>query len=161
MEYVNVGVVTSTHGLKGEIKIKSDFPYKKKVFVIGGTLYLGESHEKCIIESYRVHKDFDMVVLDKYNDINQVMNLLQDKVYVLKDELNLNNDEYLPEDFIGLKVLDGEKEIGTITSVRQLSKKKRILVINDNNYLPFEKEFIKHVDFDEKIITISSIKGMF
>ena len=32
MEYVYVGKITSTHGIKGELKIKSYFKYKDLVF---------------------------------------------------------------------------------------------------------------------------------
>ena len=35
MEKVYLGKVTATHGIKGELKIKSNFTYKEKAFRIG------------------------------------------------------------------------------------------------------------------------------
>ena len=35
MEKVYIGKIVSTHGIKGELRILSDFPFKDKVFMIG------------------------------------------------------------------------------------------------------------------------------
>ena len=37
---VYIGKVVSTHGIKGEIKIISDFEYKDRVFVVGKKLII-------------------------------------------------------------------------------------------------------------------------
>ena len=34
MDKVYIGKIVSTHGIKGEIRILSDFPYKDKVFLL-------------------------------------------------------------------------------------------------------------------------------
>ena len=33
MNKIKIGKIVSTHGIKGEVRILSDFPYKEKVFV--------------------------------------------------------------------------------------------------------------------------------
>ena len=75
MNNVYIGKVVNTHGIKGEIRILSDFPYKDKVFLIDNEIIIGNN--KYIIKSYRVHKGYDMVTLDGYNDINDVLFLLK------------------------------------------------------------------------------------
>ena len=37
MEDIYLGRVITTHGIKGELRIKSTFPYKEKAFKIGNT----------------------------------------------------------------------------------------------------------------------------
>ena len=37
-----IGKVVSTHGIKGELKILSDFPYKDKVFIVGNKLIIDD-----------------------------------------------------------------------------------------------------------------------
>ena len=60
MKEVYIGKIVSTHGIKGEIKIISDFEYKDKVFVVGKKLIV--DHKDYLIKSYRKHKSFDMVL---------------------------------------------------------------------------------------------------
>ena len=79
MKKVYLGKIVSTHGIKGELKIKSTFPYKEKAFRIGNHLIIEE--KKYEIKTYRVHKQFDMVTLDNYHDINEVLFLLKKNVY--------------------------------------------------------------------------------
>ena len=98
MEYVYVGRIITTHGIKGEIKIRSNFKYKDKVFVVGNTLYIGKNYEERKILSYRVHKDYDMVMLDGLDDIDKVIHYKNLLVFVSKDQLKLSNNQYVNEE---------------------------------------------------------------
>ena len=40
MDYIYIGEIVNTHGLKGEIRIKSNFPYKDKVFQLGNEIII-------------------------------------------------------------------------------------------------------------------------
>ena len=46
MEYIYLGKIVNTHGIKGEIRILSDFRYKEKVFIKYFPIYIGKKHEK-------------------------------------------------------------------------------------------------------------------
>ena len=70
MKYVLIGKLVNTHGLKGEVRILSDFKYKDKIFIPGMKIYIGKNKEKQVINSYRKHKIFDMITLLGFNDIN-------------------------------------------------------------------------------------------
>ena len=71
MEEIYIGKVVNTHGIKGEIRILSDFLYKEKAFKVGTNLLIdGISYQ---ITSYRRHKNFEMVTLDGYSNINDVL----------------------------------------------------------------------------------------
>ena len=94
MEKIYIGKVVATHGIKGEIRIKSSFPFKEKVFFVGNSIIIDNNTYK--IMSYRVHKNFDMVTLEGFNDINDVLFLMKKEVYVLKEQLDLDDDEIYP-----------------------------------------------------------------
>ena len=79
MDKVYVGKIVSTHGIKGEIKILTQFNFKDKVFKVGNSLIIDD--KEYVIKSYRVHKMFDMVTLDDYKDINEVLYLMKKKVF--------------------------------------------------------------------------------
>lgn len=161
-DYLHLGYVKGTHGIKGEIKIKSLFSQKNKVFIVGNSLYIDKNYEKLIIDSYRTHKDCDLVLLKGYSNINEVLKFVGKEVYVIREELNLEENSYIDNDLVNMEVIDQNKNlIGKVTSLLYLTKNKRILVINNNKYLPFEKEFVKDIDLENKKVYISSIEGMF
>ena len=116
-EYVYIGKIVNTHGIKGEIRILSDFKFKDKVFVPDRKIYIGEDYHEEIINSYRHHKVFEMITLKGYSNINEVLKYMKKNVYVKRVDLSLGNEDYLDEDIIGLDVLldTGEKETKSIT----------------------------------------------
>ncbi len=92
MDYIYIGKIVSTHGIKGEIRLISDFEYKELVFKVGTPIYIGNDKKRNIINSYRHHKNYDMITMEGYNNINDVLQFKNQKVYVLKNEINdLNN----------------------------------------------------------------------
>ena len=62
MEYVYIGKIVNTHGIKGELRIISDFDKKEIVFKPGFAFYLGDFKKKEIVNSYRRHKNFDRII---------------------------------------------------------------------------------------------------
>ena len=95
MDYVYIGKIVNTHGIKGELRIRSNFDKKDIIFKPGFTLYVGEGYVAEEIVSYRPHKEFDMVTFKGYDNINQVLNYLKMNVYVKRSDLELSKDEYI------------------------------------------------------------------
>ena len=79
-----IGKVAGTHGIKGEIRILSDFKYKDIVFQKGNYLYIDE--DNLTIDTYRVHKNYDMVTFIGINDINDVLKYKGQDVYIDRSE---------------------------------------------------------------------------
>ncbi len=160
MDFIYVGEITSTHGIKGEVRIISDFKYKKDVFKKGFNLYIGNDKEKKTINTYRVHKNYDMVTFLDINDINDVIDYKGLNVYIAREELKI--DGILDEDIINMKAISKKKEIGIVTEILK-SKAHDILVIKkeDKKYLvPYIKEFIDKIDLNNKKIYIKEIEGL-
>lgn len=155
MEKIYIGKYVKTHGIKGEIRIKSNFKYKDKVFVKGNKIYL--DNKEFIINSYRVHQDYDMITLVGINNINEIIDLKGSKVYIDKSDLKLSNLEYLDEDLIGMDIYMNDNLKGKVTGIMNLSKNKKLLVINDK-YVPFE--LIKNIDFKNKKILLEEVDGL-
>lgn len=161
MDKVYIGKIVSTHGIKGEIKILSDFPYKDKVFKVGNKLIIDDVDY--IIRSYRVHKNFDMVTLNDYKDINEILFLMKKKVFVIKDELNLNDNEILDEELITYEVLTNQGKKGIIKEIffaSPTNKVIRVLVENEEILIPINSPFVREIDKNKKIIVIELINGM-
>lgn len=158
MDKVYIGKIVSTHGIKGELKILSDFEYKSKVFVVGKRIIIDD--KEYTIKSYRVHKNFDMVTLDDYTDINEVLFLLKKNVYVSKDILNLNNEEVLDEDLITYKVLTNTGKVGIIKEIFKASETNKIIRVLFDKEVLIPYSFIKKIDKSNKEIIVELIDGM-
>ena len=85
MEYIYVGKIVNTHGIKGEIRILSDFKYKNEIFKENFKLYIGTQKQEMIIKSYRKHKMYDMVLFYDINDINEVLKEAKSKRDIIED----------------------------------------------------------------------------
>ena len=150
MDYIYIGKIVSTHGIKGEVKIISDFFEKDKIFKKGFKLYLTPLYHEEVINTYRVHKNYDMVTFDGYKDINEVLKYIGMGVYIKRSDLDLKEDEYLLNDLIGYEVYEDSKLLGKVSSIS--FNNNVLLKIDDKFYIPFIDEFIEKVDVKSQII---------
>ena len=158
MDYVLVGKLVNTHGIKGEVRSISDFEFKSRVFVKDVNLYIGDEKEKVTICSYRRHKNFDMCLFKEYNYINDVLKFKGKKVYVDRSVLNFSDDEFLDSDLIHLDVIYDEKNIGKIDDIL-LNNGYKLFVIGDK-YIPYNDEFIENIDFVNRVIILKNLEGI-
>lgn len=160
MKLVHVGKVVTTHGIKGELRILSDFPYKDKVFVVGNNIII--DNKTYTIQSYRVHKNFDMVTLNDYHNINEVLFLLKKDVYVDYDNLKLDDNEYLDEELMEYKVITEDGSVGTVSEIFMASPTNKIIrVLLDKEYLiPMNSPMIIGINKDKREIYIRLMKGI-
>ena len=147
---VYVGKIVSTHGIKGEIRILSDFDYKEKVFKVGNKLII--ENKEYTIKSYRKHKNYDMVTLNDYNNINEVLFLMKKEVYFLKENLNLSNNEVLDEDLMTFTVLTKDNKKGIIKEIFYAIQTNKIIRIQlDKEILiPMNSPMIEKIDKEKK-----------
>lgn len=163
MKYVLIGKIVNTHGLKGEVRILSSFKYKDKVFKEGMNIYIGKDKTCESITSYRYHKIFDMITMDGYNDIDQVLKYKGEYVFVNKDDIKLDDGQYLDEDIVGLSVYVDGNLLGRVKRIDKHSVNE-ILVIenNEKNYLvPYNFDIIEAIDLEKKEMIVKNIVGLF
>ena len=162
-EFIYIGKIVNTHGIKGEIRIISDFEKKDKVFIKDMPIYIGRKKEKEIINSYRHHKNFEMITMKGYSYINEVLRYKGLYVYIKKEDLKLEDGEYLETDLINLKVVVDDNERGIVTDIRDSGHNKFLVIKTEEKeiFIPYQKEFISKVDFTNNIIVVTPIKGMF
>lgn len=160
MNYIYVGEIVNTHGIKGEVRLISSFERKDLVFKTGFDVYIGNAKEKLNINTYRVHKQFDMLTFKGLNDINDVIMYKGEKVYILRD--NLDNDVHLKTDVIGFNVFYKEKSVGVVSSFFNNGAYDIMVIKNDlkNNFVPYLKQFIQNIDYDKRKINIINMEGL-
>lgn len=160
-EYIYLGKVVNTHGIKGEIRIKSDFLKKNLVFKKDFLLYFGNEKSEEKIVSYRVHKEYDMVTLKNINNINDVLKYKGEKVFVKREDLKLNDKDYVLEDLIDMKIVENKKKLGIIKDF--MYNNGNILLVASGEkkfYIPYNDFFIKNVDLQTKEVTVENAKDL-
>ena len=157
MELIKIGKIVNTHGIKGEVRILSKFPYKDKVFIKGMNIYIDNNKE--VINTYRRHKNFDMITMDGYSNINEVLKYKGKYVYVNKEDIKLE-DNYLDEDLIGLDIYVKDEYKGKLINIERYDKNVILIIKNDKEYLiPYI--LIDKIDINNKKIYIKDIEGLF
>ena len=160
MDKVYIGKIVSTHGIKGEIRIVSDFQFKEKVFVVGKKLIVDEQTYE--IKSYRKHKNYDMVLLGEFKNINDVLFLMKKNAYIDKSSLDLMDDEVLDSELIKFKVINGDLE-GVVEEIFFASNTNKIIRVNINGksiLVPFNSPMIKKISKSDEILYLELIEGM-
>ena len=162
MEYLYIGKIVNTHGIKGEVRLLSNFKFKEKVFVNDFTIYIGKSKTREIINSYRPHKQFDMITLKGITNINDVLKYKGEKVYIDKSDLSLSSNEYLDEDLINFNVIVNNNIVGVVTNIKKTTIQKQLVVNKEGKeYLvPLVYGIIKNINLNDGTITIEDIKGL-
>lgn len=159
--YVYIGKIVNTHGIKGELRLLSDFERKNVVFRENFNIYIGNNYIKEVINSYRHHKIFDMITLKNYSNINDVLKYVGLPVYVKRSDLNLGNGEYLMSDLINFNIVSDKEILGKVKSI--VYNKSNILLeisYTKNYYIPFVDSFIIKVDIENKCIYVNNAKDL-
>ena len=158
MDLVYVGKIVNTHGIKGELRIRSDFEKKDLVFKVGGKIIIDK--EEHIIRSYRVHKVFDMITIDELDNINDVLCYVGKNVYVSRDSLKLSKKDYLLSDLIGLNVVFNDKVYGIVKDYSNDVNPLLQIEYDTNYFIPINSNYIIDVDLENKKIIVDDILGL-
>lgn len=162
MKKLELGKIVDTHALKGELRIISDFDYKEKAFLQDQILFL-EDDKTLTVDTYRIHKNFDMLKFKEINTYEDALALKNKIIYIDKESLNLKEDEYSLEELITFSVIINNKKLGEIVAFKEIGLKKKLIVISDNKkeyYYPYAKELILKVDSAKREINLEYIEGL-
>ena len=154
-DFVFIGRIVNTHGIKGELRILSDFEKKELVFKPEITIFIGKEKQEEKIITYRHHKQFEMITLEGYTNINDVLKYKDQNVYVKRSTLELKPEEYLYEDLLDMEVIENQKVLGKIKDI--VYNKANILLYIEgekNFYIPLNDEYIKKVDVKESVVEV-------
>lgn len=153
-DYILVGKIINSFGIKGELKVVSDFEYKERIFKENFTIYIGEEKIAEIISNNRLHKTYNLITLKSYTNINEILKYKGSNIYILRKDLILNDNEFLLKDLIGCQVYD-DKELGVVIDYEKTVNNILLKVKGEKVfYIPLYSNYIKEIIInDRKIIT--------
>ena len=149
-----VGYICGTHGIKGELKVLSDFEKKEIAFKVNNKIMIDNIEH--MITSVRYHQNKILITIDSLLNINDVLEYVQKDIYIKRNVLNI--DSYLMEDLIGFKIIEDE-ELGIVKNIL-ITKAGYLLEIDKKFYIPFVPSYIKEVDVKNKKIIVNHAKEL-
>ncbi len=163
---LRVGVITSTHGVRGEVKV---FPttddmnrFKKLKTVILDT---GKEKKTLNIESVKFFKNMVILKFKGLDNINDVEMWRQKDLLITRNQaVKLSPDENFIVDLIGLTVMTDEGEkLGVMLDVLQTGANDVYIVKTDAGkeiLLPAIKDCILNVDLEKGEMLVHVLDGL-
>lgn len=165
-DYLQVGVITSTHGIRGEVKVfpttddVKRFEQLKKVMLDTGKEWIPLE-----IEGVKYFKQFAILKFKGIDNINDIEKYCKMPLLISReDAVELEEDEFFMTDLIGLRVVteDG-KEFGVLKDVMETGAND-VYVIDTKEHgeilIPAIKECILDVDMEKQKMTIHVMNGL-
>ena len=165
-DLLQVGIITSTHGVRGEIKVypTTDDPrrFRRLKEVVLDT---GREKINLEIEGVKFFKQFVILKFKGLDNINDIEKYRQKSLYVTrKNAVRLQRDEYFIADLIGLKVQDEDgTELGTVKDVIETGANDVYEVeMADGRslLLPAIKQCILNVDVENGMMQVHVLEGL-
>lgn len=165
-EYLQVGAIANTHGVKGEVKVfpTTDDPqrFKKLKTVLLDT---GKEKIELEIESVKFFKQFVILKFKGYDTIEAIEKYRKMGLFVTRENaVKLKKDEYFIVDLIGLKVVtDTEEDLGELVDVIQTGANDVYVVkMADGKevLIPAIKQCILSVDMEGQMMKVHLLEGL-
>lgn len=165
-EYLEIGQIVNTHGLKGYLKV---VPFTDDInrFKTLKTVYIVFKNEllECEIEDVRFVKNLVNIKLSKIDDINEAEKYKGCYLKInRKDAKKLDENTYFIVDLIGLNVYDEqENEIGILEEIFQTGSNDVYVVKTADGkqiLLPAISKVIKKVDIEQGKIIVDISQGV-
>lgn len=166
-QFFQVGIISSTHGIRGEVKV---FPttddvkrFKKNTEVL---LETGKDVRIPLkITQVKFFKQFVILKFEGFDSINDIEKYKGRSLYVSRENaVSLNRDEYFIADLIGMKVFDEENAfIGELKEVYETGANDVYIISRDGGedlLIPAIKQCILDVDVQEGVMKVHLLEGL-
>lgn len=165
-QYLQVGVISSTHGIRGEVKV---FPTTDDVkrFKRCKKLMLDtrEGWQELEVEGVKFFKQFAILKFQGINSINEAEAYKGQGLFVTRENaVELKKNEYFIADLIGLRVLDEQgAQIGTLRDVMETGANDvYVIEMTDGRelLLPAIRECVLEMNLQEQYIRVHIMEGL-
>lgn len=164
-EYLEIGKITSTHGIKGEMRVQPwcDSPEYMKKFK---TLYLDKKGEKPISVSSRANGAMVIMKIQGVDTVEAAAEYRNKIVYMKRSDAKLPEGTWFIQELIDCTVVDADDETKTYGIISDVSQTGANDVWHikqgDKEYLiPAIPHVVIDTDVVKGVIKIRPLKGIF
>ncbi len=165
-ELLRIGIISSTHGIHGEVKVfptTEDIKRFKKLKQV--LLDTGEKQMELEIEGVKFFKQFVILKFKGIDNINEIEPYRgKDLLVTRKQAIPLEEGEYFISDLIGLRVVSDQGEVlGTLTDVLQTGANDVYVVKREEKkdlLIPAILQCILKTDLINGVMTVHLLEGL-
>jgi 16S rRNA processing protein RimM len=163
---ISVGKILNFHGVRGEAKFgysknREDFLAKlSEVYIL-----LDNEYKEFFISSIKFTPKCAIIKFKGIDSLNEILTYKGCLVFAKESTIreNLDEDEFLIDELVGLNVYDGDNRVGAVVGVSN-NGASDLLSIKTNSknicLIPFVKAIVLSVDIKKKRIQINNIEGL-
>lgn len=165
-DFLKVGVITTTHGVRGEVKVYPTTDEPERFLELDHVLLdTGKEFRDLEIKNVRFFKNLVILKFKGVDNINDIEKYKGHDLWIPREEgQELDEDEYYIADLLGLRViLDDGTEFGTLKNVMETGAND-VYIIDTNAHgevlVPAIRECIQDIDLEKNTMTIHLMKGL-
>ena len=164
-QMLRVGVITSTHGVRGEVKVFPTTDDAKRFKTLKKVILDGREPLELSIEQVKFFKNMVILKFKGYDNINDVETWRQRDLLITRDQaVELKEDEYFITDLIGLTVVNEEVVVlGRVKDVLETGANDVYVVELTGGkelLLPAIKDCILNVDLEGGRMKVHVLDGL-
>lgn len=164
-QMLRVGVITSTHGVRGEVKVFPTTDDAKRFKTLKKVILDGREPLDLSIEQVKFFKNMVILKFKGYDNINDVETWRQRDLLITRDQaVELKEDEYFITDLIGLTVVNEEEAVlGRVKDVLETGANDVYVVELTGGkelLLPAIKDCILNVDLEGGRMKVHVLDGL-
>ena len=164
-QFFQVGVISSTHGIRGEVKVfpTTDDPlrFKKLKKVLLDT---GREQLELEVQSVKFFKQFVIVKFKGIDNITDIEKYKGKGLFVSReDAVPLDEDEYYIADLIGMEVFTEDGRFGVVKDVMETGANEFYIVDSDDHgevLIPAIRQCVLDVNVEEKKMLVRLLDGL-
>jgi 16S rRNA processing protein RimM len=165
-QFLRVGVISSTHGIRGEVKVYPTTDDPERFLDLDEVILdTGREHKILEIEGVKFFKNQVILKFKGYDNINDIEKYLKKDLLVDREHaVELGENENFIADLIDMEVVTDEgKVLGTLTDVIETGANDVYAVKTPEGkeiLLPAIRDCILDVNVDEKRMTVHVMEGL-
>ena len=165
-QFLRVGVISSTHGIRGEVKVYPTIDDPERFLDLDEVILdTGREHKILEIEGVKFFKNQVILKFKGYDNINDIEKYLKKDLLVDREHaVELGENENFIADLIDMEVVTDEgKVLGTLTDVIETGANDVYAVKTPEGkeiLLPAIRDCILDVNVDEKRMTVHVMEGL-
>ena len=163
-DLLKVGVITTTHGVRGEVKVFPTTDPERFLDLEYVILDAGREMKKLEIRNVKFFKNLVILKFDGIDNINDIERYKRRSLFVTReDAVELEEDEYYIADLIGMDVITDEGEEGKLVDVIETGANE-VYVVEFDKYgevlIPAIHDCILDVDIEAMSMKVHLLEGL-
>lgn len=167
-EYLKIGFITGTHGLRGGCKVIPTTDFIEDRFFVGAKVSVYNAHTKdrdtLTISSISSYKNVLTIVFEELASIDTVEMYLKQAILIPREKDTLPADHFYLDDLIGLNIiLEDGTNVGVVSGILEYASYHTLRVKREGApdlLIPYIDEFIVSTDLKTKQIVFKPLTGM-